>query len=689
MTLLALALALAPAQSCAVDLPLPPTSVVRLGQLVAATDDWVAATDATDQVVHLWERTAGAGATFAVSLTPTAGRVRSIDVDGDRLAVVSGSSAGNYSLNVWERDAAGTWIEGAAFDFSSLVPLSTPVQIEGDTLVAVNRGSSSGPRSLSVFDRDPQSGVWSYSQGITYPSGGGFAFGLKLEAGRIFALAGSFSNRTVATFGRSGASFSLDEELASPDYNGFFDASGDRLGIVGDDWVDVWRRDPGGWVREQRLGGANLRGVVRVALNGRWLSATVFPPSSSGFVPGPVQVFERQGNSGLWLAKEAALPPGGLGVSSEAFSEQLAGSGSALFVCDNEFAPFGRISGIDLSCLQAPPVLHWADVRLSLPTASSWPSQGRTLQIQSSFPFDPGPPYGLRDPSLDLVADYMLDITGRQCNQDYGSNVCAFAAFAFQDGLTGATTTPFPIDPFSGNPQLFDVGPGPLVVANTMDVQIPWPFLFEGTVASANDLVPSGAPMDLRLAADMYNCIDFGGIWAPDSPNVEAFGCGYVSLPASVTSLQLDVSGTGEVAFNFPALGPGLQATICDGGVNGAGSQATLEAVGSSAVVDNALYFDVTGLIPETAGILFLSPQAATPPFDPLGFGSLCLGSPLARVPGSLGVADASGNAALRLDLQTLPPGVQPQPGSTWAAQWMYRDQGFVNTSSAQTVMFQ
>jgi hypothetical protein len=689
MTILALLLTLTPVQSCAVDLPLPPTSLVRLGQMVAASEDWVVDVDDFEQEVHVWERTQGADAVYAATLTPTAGRVRAIDVDGDRIAVVAGGSLGSYSLNVWEPNAGGTWVEGPPLAFTSSAPVTSPVQIEGDTLAVATQNTFSSVRRISVFDFDPQTDAWAFSQEIINPINGAYAFDLRLEAGRIYTVAGPFSNLSILAFQRSGGSFALDEALTDPEHRGFFDASGDRLAIVGDDWVDVWRREASGWVKEQRLDGPGLNGAVRVELADRWLSATVAVLTDSGFVPGPVQVYGRPVGSEVWLAKQSSTPLGGLGTTSETFGRAIAGAGGQLFVTDPEVAPFGRITGIDLSCLGDRPVLHWANVRLSLPAAPTWPAQGRAFDFQAPFSFDPGPAYGLRDANLSIAADYVLDITGRACDQDYGSNVCAFAAFAFQDALSGVTTSPFPIDPFSGNPQLFDSAPGPLVSASTTNTQIPWPFLFEGPASSANDLEPSGAPMELQFAANMYNCIDFGGIWAPDDPNVEAFACGNMFLPVSVTSLQFDAAGTGKAAFKLPALGAGLQTTICDGGVNGAGFQATLEAVGSSDLSDNALYFDVTGLIPGTAGLLFISPEAATPPFSSLGFGSLCLGAPFSRVPGSLAIADDSGNAALRLDLLTLPQSVQPQPGSTWAVQWMYRDQGFVNTTSARTVLFQ
>ncbi|MEM8712580.1 MAG: hypothetical protein AAGG01_16625, partial [Planctomycetota bacterium] len=81
--------------------------------------------------------------------------------------------------------------------------------------------------------------------------------------------------------------------------------------------------------------------------------------------------------------------------------------------------------------------------------------------------------------------------------------------------------------------------------------------------------------------------------------------------------------------------------------------------------------------------------QAATPPFETLGFGQLCLGAPYRRAPSTLALADASGYATSRVVLADLPNSARPQPGSTWTLQWMYRDRGSVNTSSARTVLFQ
>ena len=692
MTLLALALvlALAPVQNCTVDLPHPTGSFSDLGDFLTASDAWVASSHSSSTELHLWQRTGGGDASFAATVTSSSGRIRSIDADGDQVAVLSGVSVGSYNLNVWEPTPAGAWAEGAALPIPAGRAVAEPISIEGDTIMAMGVAPSGGlPRRLMIFDRDPASGAWVLTEEVPNPGAGQFASDAILESGRILAMSGNFGNLRLQIFERAAGSFSLERELSHSIYNGFFDGAGDRIALPGGGRVDIWRRDPSGWVLEQTLSGSTVAGVVRVALEDQYLAASIVAQTQSGLAPRPVRIFKRAVGSDTWLATGVAGPPGSFGGTTDAFAYSLVAEGAELFVSDRDFAFLGRIIGADLACLQPQPVLHWASARLALPAASSWPSMGRTLDVSTAFSFDPGEPYGLRGARLDVVGDYVLDITGRACSQDYGSSVCAYAAFAFQDGITGIGTTPYPIDPEIGFPQMFSSGPGPAIPASASDVQIPWPFLFEGSALASVGLQPSGSPMDLQLAAQVYNCIDFGGIFVPDIPNVEAFGCGFQSIPASVTSLQFSATATAELAFNLPALAAGLQGTICDGGVNGAGLQASLEAVGSSVIAESALYFDVTGLIPGAAGILFLSPQAGTPPFTPLGFGSLCLGSPVTRVPGTLGIADASGNAALRLDLSTLSSGTQPQPGSTWAVQWMYRDQGFVNTSSARTITFQ
>ncbi len=685
------ALLAAPAQTCGSDLPLPSTFLSQIGRTLSATSEFIASTSRFDPQIYLWTRSGSSGV-FDTAVVPAAGGdILGTTADGTSMAVLTRISNSLRGLHVWERSASGTWIEGAPLH-RGLPPdrfLTGSVAMEGGTLVCRTRGlSSSEPARIAVFDRGPLTGEWKFTEEVSNPGTDAFASFNQLAGGRLFSGTGTFGNQGVYVFERTSGTFTLDATLQGATYTNQFDASGDRVAFPGEDFVDIWRRDPAGWVLEQRLDGPSVEDVRDISLGENTLAVHIYALGFGGPVPAAVSVFRRLDGSQTWLATQGISPPTGFEGTTEEWGETMAMAGDFLAVADDDFGLFGRIATYDLTCLTPPPVLHWTPARLSLEASPTWPALGQQLDVQAPFPFDPGAPYGLRDAELSVVGDYLLDIQGQPCALDYGTNICAHVAFALRDAATGLATSSFPIDPSGGLPQLFQAVPGPQIAASTSQVQIPWPYRFEGSHSVRQDLRPIGTPLQLELAAQMYNCIDFTGIWFPDDPNVQAFGCGLEFLPVSVTSREISATLTGSLAFLLPPLQPDLLGFVCDGGVNDAGFQAELSMVGTSSVADNALYFDVTGLIPGATGILFLSPEAATPPFSPLGFGSLCLAPPFMRVPGSLGVADEFGNAAQRLDLSTLPAGAQPQPGSTWAVQWMYRDGGSVNTTSARTVQF-
>ena len=676
-----------PIQACEVDLPSPTASVASFGATLAVTESRIVSSGSGGPEILVWDRT-GPSAVFGSTLVSGSGMgVSSLDASGDRMAAVQFAS-GMTSLNVWERSGSGVWSESPPLQLGLPAGLTVtgPVAIEGDLLACRVAGGGS---EIAIFDRSPFLGSWRFTEEVPIPAGVSIGFTLRLAGGRLFAVAGPFNQQEVLVFDRASGSFTLDATIQGNQYENFFDAAGDRLAIPGFDGVDVWRRDPSGWVLEQLVGGPSTRNAQSIAIDGGVLMVGTRTIAQGGPLAEPVRIFTRKAGTSTWIAKAPLLPPGGFDGTTEAWARSVDVADGFLAVAEPLAQIFGRIAAYDSGCLESPPVLHWVDASMTSSSSTGWPATGQSLDLVSPFSFDPGAAHGVRNGEISVQGDYLLDIEGRPCSQDYGTSICSYAAFNLKDLSTGLSTDPYPVDPLGGQPQLFASGPGPTVLASTVSTQIPWPFLFQDTETFRRDLARTNGPMDLVLEAQVYNCIDFGGAWVPDDPNVAVFSCGLLALPVSVTSIDFTASISAEVAFDLPELLPALQGLVCDGGVNGSGQRAELSAVGSSNIADNGLYFDVTGLIPGAAGLMFLSPQAAMAPFEPLGFGSLCLGAPFTRVPGSLGIADEYGHGTLRLELSTLPAFAQPQSGETWAVQWMYRDQGFVNTTSARTVRFQ
>lgn len=693
-------LAVAAPQDCVQSLPLPTGSVNFLGNLMTASDDYVFSTDSSSVGplrLHIWSQVAPGDFALETSLEPGENSL-AIAADGDVVGAVVGPS-NDSQLKIWRRDPAGSWLPDP-----EVVPavgnqnFGGSLSLEGDRLVV----KSQGPR-LWVYERDLGTGIWDHVQTIENPPTSGLIFGnsVDLSGDRIAARAGSFSSQAVEIYERDASgqyahAATLPEGARIND----LDLDGDRIAVARENQAEVWRRRSNGtWSLEQELETPGLKRLIDIALEGEWIAVAGQGQSATFDITRPVLTFERGLAGRSWLQRSALVPSGGVGGATSFFGADIALTSGHLVVSEPNFDPSGaggassegRVTAFRVDCIQPLPAVQWVDSSIRTANSVNFPASYAPVSIATGLPFAPGDPLGLRDPQIVLNAEYQLLITGLPCGFDYNANVCTYFAHSLRDLNSGVVTDPYPVDPESGFPQVFGVGPGPSFPASTQSTQITWPFELSAGGSSFFVLEPTGQPLDLELAGTTYNCVDVGGIWYMTDPDVEAFGCGFDLLPSSVQAFDFVFGFDAELAYALPAIDSGSQVTICDGLPNSVTTGATLEAQGSATVSDNQLFVAGNGLPPQQAGLLFLSPEAATPPFLTLGSGQLCIELPLIRLSSSLGIVDGAGNYTAQLDLANLPQGTVILPGSTWYLQLVYRDanpQGTTNTSSAIGVTF-
>lgn len=190
----------------------------------------------------------------------------SVAIDGNRALVgapgadTHGSGSGSAHAFVWN---GVSWVHDG-----ELVPTGAAagrdfgrsVAISGDTAVVGAPTANGGVGVAHVFARD--SDVWQ-EQGELAGAGGTLYLGQKvaLEADTAVvaaALAGSSNNGHVYVFTRSGAAWSLQQELAPEGSTeiGFgrdIGLAGDRV-VVGAPYVDTWGANAGGGLVFQRSG---------------------------------------------------------------------------------------------------------------------------------------------------------------------------------------------------------------------------------------------------------------------------------------------------------------------------------------------------------------------------------------------------------------------------------------------------
>lgn len=688
-------------QDCVQDLPLPGGPLSFLGNHMVASDDYVAASGFPSQAseeIFIWSQ-ATPGAFVLEASLDTGGNVDALAAEGDALAAAI-RVGGDSEVIVWQRDAVGAWTP----DPPIVPPTATgsfggPLAIDGDRLVA----RAQGPR-IWVYERDAASGSWTNVQTIQNPPtvGSSFGFSVQLEGERLAAIAGNFSEGAIEVYQRDAAGqFQHDATVGLGERINDLALDGERFALVREDDAEVWRRRPNGtWVRDQLLPTQGMERLVDVALEGRWIAVGGLGRSSSFDVSRPALTYERVGAGQNWLQRASFVPAGGIGGAESFFGVDLGFTDGYLVASEPAFdagtggaLDQGRITALEIDCIDPLPVVQWVPAEIRSNNTASFPASFAPTTVTTGLPVNPGPALGLRNSQLVLDADFQLDVTGLPCTDDYTTNVCTFFAHGLRDVASGSLTDPFPIDPSGGVPQVFGFAPGPAFPASTGSSQVTWPFELAASVQNSFSLEPTGLPMEFELAGSTYNCIDVTGVWFQADPDVEAFAssCFFQSVPASVQSLDLEFGYDAEVAFEVPALGGANQFTVCDGMPNSVGTGGVLEAQGSAAVTDNLLFVAATDLPPQQPGLLFLSMAAATPPFQTLGQGELCIEAPLIRLTSSFGFTSGAGHYTTQLDLANLPQGTVILPGSTWYLQLAYRDinpQGTSNTSSAIGIAF-
>ena len=240
---------------------------------------------------RIWERGASANGWIPEgSVGGTAGQGLyglSVDVAGDRAIV--GAPGEAY---VYERDAAGSWVEVV-----KLVP-SAPVGNYGDS-VALDGDLAAVGEPLTPF---------SYGAGAVH----------------IYERAGSGAwNEAAVHYGGGGGGL-------APLYGTAVDVSGDRV-VVGGFLVDIYVRDlggPGAWGLEQTVGG----GVPQVnigeslSIEGDVLAAG--DPRFNG--QGSVYLYERTGGAGGPWTLQAFFGSGA--ASADGYAEDVALGSGRLFV---------------------------------------------------------------------------------------------------------------------------------------------------------------------------------------------------------------------------------------------------------------------------------------------------------------------------------------------------------------------
>lgn len=698
--LLALTAVAAPLpQNCVQDLPRPTGNVFQLGNQLAASADYVVGSDNTfgNEQVHIWSQSLPGDFALDVSID-TGASVEGVSAVGDSVAAVLRVGS-DTEVVVWRRNPAGAWLPDPAIlpptpggDFSGTLAL------DGGRLLARDQG----PR-LWVFERDDALGTWSFVQTIDNPPTPGFFFGVsaQLEGDRIAAIAGDFTDGAIEIYERDASGQYLHAATLSPGQD-IVDLSldGERLVLARETEAEVWRRRPNGtWTRDEVLDAPGIKRLIDVALDGRWIALAGLGRTWTFDVPRPILTYERVGAGQNWIRRSSLAPEGGIGGFESAYGIDLEFTGGHVLATEPGLtAPGspvleGRIAAFGIDCIEPLPVVQWVPASIRSANQVSFPSTYGPTVISTGLAIQPGPPLGVRDAQLVLDADFDLSITGLPCDDDYPTSICTFFAHSMRETVTGLVTDPYPLDPNGGVPQVFSTGNGPLIPGSQTTTQVSWPFALTSNATNFFSIEPTGQPLELELAGTTYNCIDVTGQWFQADPDVQAFpfNCFFESVPSSVQSLDFEFGYDALVAFELPGLGAANQATICAGQPNSVGAGAVLEAQGSADVTDNQLFLAGTQLPPGEAGLVFLAAAAATPPFQSLGQGELCIEAPLVRLTSSLAVIDGAGNYTTQVDLAGLPQGTVILPGSTWYLQLAYRDanpQGTTNTSSAIEITF-
>jgi hypothetical protein len=152
----------------------------------------------------------------------------------------------------------------------------------------------------------------------------------------------------------------------------------------------------------------------------------------------------------------------------------------------------------------------------------------------------------------------------------------------------------------------------------------------------------------------------------------------------------LNVKGTVTYELTPNPLAPWIQIPYCSSTPNSTGDIALLYAGGSNNVADELLFLSVEHAPLNYVGYFLVSPAQANVPDFGGGAGTLCLGAPIHRVLGSVGVPNSLGHVAYWWDPEATP--VQFATGEVWNFQYWFRDNpgaGGTNTSNGLSITFE
>ncbi len=682
-------------QQCAFDLPSPPGEVRNLGGEMAAAGEIVVASETFQSDFFVWRQDAqGEFALESIFVFP--GTVTDLATDGNSIAVATSAGVG---LDVWTYVGPGWMKSPPIAPAPGSTELRPPVVVDGDLLLA--RGQAA---TVCAYRLDPVTGIWEFQQEIEAPDAPDSTFGSEFdyEDGLLAVAARStFPNQGVDIFKLTQTGdFAYESRLPEVVRAERFDLHEGRILVGQETFAQIWRRKVDGtWVLEETLDAPGDRRVGAVALATNWAVTGVL--STNPLRTHPSNVYRRRPGTTRWIQRGALAPEGGVDHPASEFAANLEIVNGRVFGSESAFTEMadvfgnteGRIAVMDLECVSPPPVVHWVPALLTLPQVPTWPASFTSLSVAPQEAIAAGPPMGLRNAEILLDAGYELAFTGLPCFASYTTSICSFFGYALRDAASGDASHQWPIDPFLGVPQFFDLEPGPNVMANSSPIPLTADFDVLFSESPSFEITPTGKPLELELAASPYNCVDTTGFFFQHQPDVTGMSsCAFLELPSSVTSLELEIQVAAEIAYDLEPLGSGLQFPVCDASANSTGVAARLVAEGSSSIADDALFLAVSDVPPQTSGFLLIAADPAMPPFATVGEGQLCLAAPMVNLTVSPAVADAYGTVAARVPLGSLPGGFVAAPGQSLFLQFIYRDRNLnptTNTSNALGVMFQ
>jgi hypothetical protein len=315
--------------------------------------------------VYVYERDEAGAWVEVAELLPSVGVFpdffgASVSLDGDRVLVgasfTTGVTAQSGAAYVFERDAAGSWVEVAKLIQSAGAArdrFGAAVQLDGDTAVVGAYDAEGGATKAGaayVFERDA-TGAWTQTQKLVSPTPASdqfFGFALSLDGARVCVSASREGNGAVHVFERGAAGqWTHEARIDAPpspprrnadDFATSVSLDGDRL-LVGDrsgtlqGLARVYERDAAGaWAEVATLdsttsmSGDFFGGTVALSGDRAVVGST---EDANGEESGAVYVYERDA-AGVWT--QSARLVASDGAAEDRFGDALAISGGRLAI---------------------------------------------------------------------------------------------------------------------------------------------------------------------------------------------------------------------------------------------------------------------------------------------------------------------------------------------------------------------